>query len=72
MIVEYIILLTFFALVVSSVIVGGLKGTFTNSGPLLGARVEKHIETGTGFKLGDKGRGFPWEQAPKKPGEVSE
>jgi hypothetical protein len=68
-VVEYIILLAFMVLVVASLFVNTLKGTFRESGPMLGARIEKHIETGSGFPLRKDGN-FPWEPAPKKAGEV--
>lgn len=49
---EYILLLCLFAFIVMGSVVGrntGIESTFQKAGPRLGARVEKHLETGRGF-----------------------
>jgi hypothetical protein len=61
------ILLLMSVLLVSYVIVNGVRATFEKSGPKLGARVEKHLETGSGFPL-ERSGDFGWTAAPKKPG----
>jgi hypothetical protein len=67
MVTEFVIILTAM-LVVISLFVNTLKATFKGSGPKLGARVEKQIETGSGFPVEASG-GFGWEAPPKKPGD---
>lgn len=47
--VEYILLLSLFVFIVMGALVTGPQNSFTNSGPRLGARVEKHLITGEGF-----------------------
>ncbi|MGE3973862.1 MAG: hypothetical protein AB7F59_04975 [Bdellovibrionales bacterium] len=48
MVTEVIIILTLF-FVIAATMVGQLKTTFKGSAPKLGAKIEKHIETGSGF-----------------------
>lgn len=48
MVTELIIILTLF-FIVAGVFVGKLQTTFKDSAPKLGARIEKQIETGSGF-----------------------
>ncbi len=67
MVTEFVILLIF-VLLVAGAFVNTLKATFKGAGPKLGARVEKHIETGSGFPP-DKDKSFVWITPPKKPGE---
>lgn len=38
----------------------GIEATFKKSAPRLGARIEKHLETGTGFPEA-------WQDPPRKP-----
>jgi hypothetical protein len=48
---EMVIILGLFAFILFGVFVGdnGPKATFRKASPLLGAKLEKHIETGPGF-----------------------
>jgi len=64
MVTEFVVILIA-VLLVASALVGTLKSTFTKSGPKLGARVEKIIETGSGFPV-DKSGAFGWSIPPKK------
>lgn len=48
MVSEVIILLTLF-FIVAGVFVGKMKTTFEDSAPKLGAKIEKHLETGSEF-----------------------
>ncbi len=49
MTVEYILLLSLFVFLAMGALVSGPQKSFTNAGPRLGARVEKHLITGDGF-----------------------
>ena len=49
MTVEYILLLSLFVFIVMGALIDGPQKSFTNAGPKLGARVEKHLITGDGF-----------------------
>ena len=68
MVTEFVLLLSL-VMVVVGLFVNTLKGTFRDAGPMLGARIEMHIETGSGFALDKQGR-RPWQSPPKKPSEV--
>ena len=59
---ELTILITIFAFVLLGVFLGenGPKSTFEKAGPKLGARIEKHIETGSGFYH----KSISWERSP--------
>jgi hypothetical protein len=67
---EWILLLAG-VMIVASLFMGTLKATFTESGPRLGARIEKHLETGSRFRL-EKNGGMAWEPPPKKPKVVNQ
>ncbi len=67
---EVIMLLVMFFFVASAM-VGRLNSTFSESAPRLGAKVEKHIETGSGFS--DASESLPtgaisWTPPPGSPG----
>lgn len=49
MTVEYILLIALFVFFVMGALVSNPQRSFENAGPLLGARVEKHLTTGDGF-----------------------
>ncbi len=63
MTVEYILLMALFAFVVMGALVTNPKRSFENAGPILGARVEKHLTTGDGFgpKKGSGTVPLQWE-----------
>jgi hypothetical protein len=63
---ELVILFAIFAFILTGVFVGpnGPKTTFEKSAPKLGARLEKEIETGSGF-IQDAGSDGVWIPAPK-------
>jgi len=48
--VEYVLLMALFVLLLMGSIIKGPYGAFTNTGPKLGARIERHLITGDGFK----------------------
>lgn len=50
--------------------VGKLKATFTESSPRLGAKLEKHIETGSAFAEASQAHADPvsWTPPPGTPG----
>jgi hypothetical protein len=50
MTVEYVLLLALFSSMLMGAIVKGPYNAFTNAGPKLGARIEKHLSTGAGFE----------------------
>ncbi len=54
MTVEYVLLMTAFVLLLMGSIIKGPYGAFTNTGPKLGARIERQLITGDGFKPGGK------------------
>jgi hypothetical protein len=60
MTVEYILLLAMFVLITLGVFIKGPRDSFDKSGPLLAARVEKHLATGDGFTRADTGEGNRW------------
>ncbi len=64
MVTEWILLLAG-VIVVAGVFTNTLKATFNESGPRLGARIEKHLETGSRFPLEKSGK-VAWEQPTKK------
>jgi len=49
---EYVLLMALFAFFLMGSIFKGPYGAFTNAGPKLGARVERHLITGDGFHPG--------------------
>lgn len=49
MLIEYILLLTAFVFILFKPIYNVPQQAFSNAGPKLGARVEKHLETGSGY-----------------------
>ena len=55
---EYVLLMSVFALTLGGVMIKGPKDSFNTSAPRLGARVEKAIITGDGFKY--KGSRESW------------
>lgn len=63
MIVEYILLLTAFVFMLLKVVYMGPNQAFTQAGPKLGARVEKHLITGRGFSE-EASRGANWKKKP--------
>ena len=50
MTVEYVILMALFAMFFMGTLMKGPFNSFENAGPKLGARVEKHLEVGSGFQ----------------------
>ncbi len=64
--VSELIALMIFAMVLVSVINKGVIGTFQGASPKLGARVEKHLETGSGFQTPNER--ISWELPPKAQG----
>ncbi len=50
--VEYILLMSMFVILLMSSIIKGPTTAFLKAGPLLGARVERHLITGDGFRPG--------------------
>ncbi|MEI7973389.1 MAG: hypothetical protein WCH11_03380 [Bdellovibrio sp.] len=50
MTVEYVLLLSLFVLLLMGAIVNGPYQAFDKAGPKLGARVERHLQTGEGFQ----------------------
>lgn len=60
MTIEYILLLSLFVFIVMGTFMKAPKESFLNSGPRLGARVEKQLSTGDGFNYGPKGK-LQWE-----------
>ncbi|MEQ1875535.1 MAG: hypothetical protein ABL958_02750 [Bdellovibrionia bacterium] len=66
---EFILLLTG-VMLIASLFVNTLKATFKESAPMLGARIEAHLETAPGFPL-RQDKKSAWEPAPKKPKEVN-
>lgn len=66
---EYILLLCLFAFIVMGSFVGknsGIESTFQKAGPRLGARVEKHLETGRGFNVRWQQPGTPGSRGPQR------
>lgn len=63
MTVEYILLLGLFVFFVMGALIRSPQKSFENAGPLLGARVEKHLTTGDGFgsKKGSSTAPLQWE-----------
>ncbi len=59
MTIEYVLLISLFALFILSALVKGPHDSFKKAGPKLGARVERHIITGDGFK--PNGNDHRWE-----------
>lgn len=60
MTIEYVLLLSLFVLMIVGSVVRGPYGAFTNAGPKLGARVERHLMTGDGFR--PQGSPNQWSQ----------
>lgn len=63
MIVEYILLLTAFVFMLMKVTYLGPAGAFEKSGPMLGARIEKHLITGRGFSE-ESSKSTTWQVKP--------
>lgn len=59
MTVEYVLLLSLFVLFMMGSIMKAPTRAFENAGPKLGARVERHLMTGDGFK-GKDGNNNAW------------
>jgi hypothetical protein len=57
---EYVLLLSVFAMTLGVVLSKGPKDSFKNSGPRLAARVEKALVTGDGFK--SNGAATQWQK----------
>jgi hypothetical protein len=59
---EFLLLLIVFVYIVMGAMLGpnGMEATFRSAGPALGARVEKQLETGSGFQS-------PWKAPDKTP-----
>ena len=60
MTVEYVLMLAAFALLLMGSIMNGPVTAFSNTGPKLAARIERHLVTGDGFHPG--GQLVQWEQ----------
>lgn len=63
---EYLLLLCLMVFLVLGAFIGrdtGIESTFQKAGPRLGARVEKHLETGRGFGAGWEAPGTPGTRA---------
>ena len=63
MTVEYILLMALFVFVVMGSLISAPLKTFEKAGPLLGARVEKHLVTGQGWGASNGGSvsQIPWK-----------
>jgi hypothetical protein len=59
---ELVILLTLFVIVIAGIFKTPTD-TFERAGPKLGMRIEKHLETGSGFTFRTQGtpNGISWE-----------
>jgi hypothetical protein len=57
---EYVLLMSLFVLMLMGAVIKGPQNAFEDAGPKLGARVEKHLNTGAGFQT--TGRGIEWEE----------
>ena len=62
MTVEVVLLLGLYAFVVLGAFLGDLGPleTFRKSGPRLGARIERNVSTGDGFRTSNDGLGVNW------------
>jgi hypothetical protein len=62
MTVELVLLLGLYAFVLLGAFLGdnGPLETFKKSGPRLGARIERNVSTGDGFRRSDDGLGVNW------------
>ena len=58
---EYVLLLVATVGLFFSSMVEAPKAAFRNSAPRLGARIEKHLATGTGFKTSAQKAAFRWD-----------
>lgn len=65
---ELVLLLSLFAFIILGVFLGDLGPveTFKKAAPRLGARVERNIEVGHGFRQSADGQGVDWV-APSQP-----
>lgn len=63
---ELVLLLGIYAFLVIGAFLGDLGPieTFKKSGPRLGARIERNIEVGRGFRQSRDNGGVNWEQPP--------
>lgn len=63
---ELVLLLGIYAFLVIGAFLGDLGPieTFKKSGPRLGARIERNIEVGRGFRTSRDNAGVNWEQPP--------
>ena len=61
---ELVLLLTIFAFVLLGVFIGdaGPIATFNNSAPRLGARIERNISVGSGFRNKLKNAEIQWDE----------
>lgn len=59
---ELVLLLSIYALIVLGVFLGdmGPIETFKKSAPRLGARIERNVSTGDGFRVSSDGKGVEW------------
>ena len=62
MTVEYILLLSIFVLFGMKIIYMGPFNAFTNAGPKLGARIEKHLITGERFNSDGTKPATTWQE----------
>lgn len=65
---EAVLLLALFAFLLFGAFMGenGPRAVFNRSGPRLGARIEKHLATGQGFKV-DGAKAPTWERPESAP-----
>ncbi len=63
---EYVLLLVATVGLCFSSMVEAPKAAFRNSAPRLGARIEKHLATGTGFRTSAEKASFQWEAEPRQ------
>lgn len=63
MTVEYVLLLFCMFMIGLKFFYSAPMEAFRDYGPVLGARLEKHLSTGTGFRLDAKGTAHEWEKA---------
>ncbi len=62
---EYVLLLVATVALCFRFMVEAPKTAFRDSAPRLGARVERHLATGTGFKTSKKAK-FRWDPEPRQ------
>jgi hypothetical protein len=62
MTIEYVLLIVCFFMIGLKSFFSAPREAFRDYGPVLGARVEKHLATGHGFR-DESGKAFQWNQA---------